>query len=75
MNVNKVLDAKGLACPMPLVKTKKALNEVNSGEILEVISTDKGAKTDLTAWCKATGNVLLDMKEENDVFTFYIKKA
>ncbi|KPB04660.1 sulfurtransferase TusA family protein [Bacillus sp. CHD6a] len=75
MNVNKVLDAKGLACPMPLVKTKKALNEVNSGEILEVISTDKGAKTDLTAWCKATGNELLDMKEENDVFTFYIKKA
>ncbi|TYS60124.1 sulfurtransferase TusA family protein [Sutcliffiella horikoshii] len=75
MNVNKVLDAKGLACPMPLVKTKKALNEVNSGGILEVITTDKGAKTDLAAWCKATGNELLDMKEENDVFTFYIKKA
>ncbi|ART77937.1 hypothetical protein B4U37_18695 [Sutcliffiella horikoshii] len=75
MNVNKVLDAKGLACPMPLVKTKKALNEVNVGEILEVITTDKGAKTDLAAWCKATGNELLDMKEENDVFTFYIKKA
>ncbi|MGD6776588.1 sulfurtransferase TusA family protein [Sutcliffiella horikoshii] len=75
MNVNKVLDAKGLACPMPLVKTKKALNEVNVGEILEVITTDKGAKTDLASWCKATGNELLDMKEENDVFTFYIKKA
>ncbi|MGD7053110.1 sulfurtransferase TusA family protein [Sutcliffiella horikoshii] len=75
MNVNKVLDAKGLACPMPLVKTKKALNEVNAGEILEVITTDKGAKTDLAAWCKATGNELLDMKEENDVFTFYIQKA
>ncbi|KMJ58895.1 hypothetical protein AB685_07405 [Bacillus sp. LL01] len=75
MTVNKVLDAKGLACPMPLVKTKKALNEVNAGEILEVITTDKGAKTDLAAWCKATGNELLDMKEENDVFTFYIKKA
>ncbi|MBM7618195.1 TusA-related sulfurtransferase [Bacillus tianshenii] len=75
MNANKVLDVKGLACPMPLVKTKKALNELNSGEILEVIATDKGAKTDLAAWSKSTGNELVDMKEEQDVFTFYIKKA
>ncbi|WP_223701395.1 sulfurtransferase TusA family protein [Sutcliffiella deserti] len=75
MNVNKVLDAKGLACPMPLVKTKKALNDLNPGEILEVITTDKGAKSDLTAWTKATGNELIDTKEEQDVFTFYIKKG
>ena len=75
MNINKVLDAKGLSCPMPLVKTKKALDELNAGEILEVIATDKGAKTDLIAWAKSTGNEMVDMKEKNDVFTFYIKKG
>ena len=75
MNANKVLDVKGMACPMPLVKTKKALNDIASGEILEVITTDKGAKTDLTAWTKATGHELLESKEDQDVFTFYIKKG
>ncbi|AST93197.1 sulfurtransferase TusA family protein [Sutcliffiella cohnii] len=75
MNNNKVLDVKGLNCPMPLVKTKKALNELQSGEVLEVIATDKGAKADLTAWAKSTGNEMVDMKEENNVFTFYIKKG
>ncbi|WBL14400.1 sulfurtransferase TusA family protein [Sutcliffiella sp. NC1] len=75
MNNNKVLDVKGLNCPMPLVKTKKALNDLQSGEVLEVIATDKGAKADLTAWAKSTGNEMVDMKEENNVFTFYIKKG
>ncbi|WP_096156700.1 MULTISPECIES: sulfurtransferase TusA family protein [Bacillus] len=75
MNANKVLDVKGMACPMPLVKTKKALNDLASGEVLEVITTDKGAKTDLTAWTKTVGHELLDSKEDQDVFTFYIKKG
>lgn len=46
MNANKVLDAKGLACPMPIVKTKKAMNDMESGEVLEIHATDKGAKSD-----------------------------
>lgn len=75
MNVAKVLDAKGLACPMPIVKTRKAMNDIASGEILEVVVTDKGAKADLTAWSKSGGHDLLDMNEENDVLTFWIKKA
>lgn len=75
MNVAKVLDAKGLACPMPIVKTRKAMNDIVSGEILEVVVTDKGAKADLTAWSKSGGHDLLDMSEENDVLTFWIKKA
>ncbi|WP_433745721.1 sulfurtransferase TusA family protein [Falsibacillus pallidus] len=75
MNSDKVLDAKGLACPMPIVKTKKAMNEIESGQILEVLTTDKGAKNDLTAWAASTGHEMLDFKEEDGVLTFYIKKG
>lgn len=60
MKSDKVLDAKGLACPMPIVRTKKAMNELESGQILEVHATDKGAKNDLTAWSKSGGHDLLE---------------
>lgn len=75
MEIIKTVDAKGLACPMPIVKTKKAINEVESGQVIEVITTDKGSKKDFTAWAETGGHELLDMKEENDVFSFYIKKG
>ncbi|MCH1625629.1 sulfurtransferase TusA family protein [Ferdinandcohnia quinoae] len=75
MNIDKVLDAKGLACPMPIVKTKKAIEALVSGQILEVLATDKGAKNDLTAWTKSTGHELVEIKEENGVLSFYIKKG
>lgn len=74
IQANKVLDAKGLACPMPIVKTKKAMDELNSGDVLEIHATDKGAKNDLTAWASSSGHELLSDKEEDGVFTFYIKK-
>ncbi|TDL30916.1 hypothetical protein E2R51_16460 [Jeotgalibacillus sp. S-D1] len=75
MNVTKVLDAKGLACPMPIVKTKKAMAELNSGEVLEIHATDKGAKSDLAAWSASGGHELIDSKEENDVLKFWVKKG
>ncbi|SEQ08165.1 sulfurtransferase TusA family protein [Piscibacillus halophilus] len=75
MDINKTLDAKGLACPMPIVKTKKAIGDIESGQILEVVATDAGAKSDLTAWCKSSGHELVDMNEDDGVFTFYIKKG
>ncbi|WP_339296169.1 sulfurtransferase TusA family protein [Paenibacillus sp. FSL W7-1279] len=75
MNADKVLDAKGLACPMPIVKTKKEIKEMESGEILEIHTTDQGAKSDLTAWAKSTGNELLDYQEEGDVLKFWIRKG
>ncbi|WP_102349086.1 sulfurtransferase TusA family protein [Bacillus sp. Marseille-P3661] len=75
MNSDKILDAKGLACPMPIVKTKKAMNEMESGLILEVHTTDKGAKNDLAAWTKSGGHELLDSKEEDGVLKFWIKKG
>ncbi|QQK76683.1 sulfurtransferase TusA family protein [Salicibibacter cibarius] len=75
MEAVKVLDAKGMACPMPVVKTKKAIEEIDSDEILEVHATDKGAKSDLTAWAKSGGHELVDEAKEDDVLKFWIKKA
>ncbi|KGX87482.1 sulfurtransferase TusA family protein [Pontibacillus litoralis] len=75
MNVTKSIDVKGLACPMPIVQTKKAIKELQTQDVLEVVTTDAGAKADLTAWAKSQGHALLDEKEENDVFTFWIQKG
>ncbi|WLV24490.1 sulfurtransferase TusA family protein [Aciduricibacillus chroicocephali] len=75
MEANKVLDAKGIACPMPIVRTKKAMDELESGQVLEVHATDKGSKNDLTAWAKSGGHELLKDEEENGVLKFWIKKG
>jgi TusA-related sulfurtransferase len=75
VTVNKILDAKGLACPMPIVKTKMAINELESEQVLEIHATDKGAKSDLTAWAKLSGHEFLKHEEENDVLKFWIKKG
>lgn len=75
MNADKILDAKGLACPMPIVKTKKAITDLESGQILEIHTTDKGAKNDLVAWAKSGGHDLLKQEKENNILKFWIKKA
>lgn len=75
MDSNKVLDAKGLACPMPIVKTKKAMGEMETGQVLEVHTTDKGAINDLTAWTKSGGHELIKQEEENGVLKFWIIKG
>lgn len=75
MEAVKVVDATGLACPMPIVRTKKAMNELEAGQVLEVHATDKGSKNDLTAWAKSGGHELLKDTEENGVFKFWIKKG
>jgi len=72
--VEKFVDATGLACPMPLVRTKKAMDELQSGDILVVHATDKGAKNDLTAWAKSKGHDILEIMEENDVIIFKFRK-
>ncbi|SFK54610.1 TusA-related sulfurtransferase [Halobacillus dabanensis] len=75
MNVTKTLDATGLACPMPIVKTKKAMKDIEAGDVLEIQATDQGAKADLTAWAKSGGHELLQTEEDNGVFKFWIKKG
>lgn len=75
MNADKLLDAKGLACPMPIVKTKKSMNDMETGQVLEIHTTDKGAQADLAAWSRSGGHDLLQSTEENGVFKFWIRKG
>lgn len=71
---DKVLDASGLNCPLPVLKTKKALEELQSGQILEVITTDPGAKADIPAFCNRTGHELIETVEEGGKIIFYLRK-
>jgi len=75
MKSNLQLDAKGLSCPMPIVKIKKSIDTLASGEILEVQITDKGALADIPAWAKAGGHTILDKSEDAGVMIFFIQKA
>lgn len=75
MKADKVVDAKGLACPMPIVRTKKAMDSVASGEVVEIHVTDKGALSDFPAWANAGGHTILEQSEDAGVFKFFIKKA
>lgn len=75
MNVTTVLDAKGLACPMPIVRTKKAVDAIESGQVLEVHVTDKGAIADIPAWAASGGHTILEHTEEDEVLKFWIQKA
>jgi tRNA 2-thiouridine synthesizing protein A len=70
---DQVLDAKGLNCPLPILKTKKALKGMTSGQILQVMATDPGSIADMTAFCNQTGNELMSQSNEGDVYTFEIK--
>ncbi|KOS66928.1 hypothetical protein AEA09_15620 [Lysinibacillus contaminans] len=69
------LDAKGLACPMPIVKTKKAMAELVDGQVLEVAATDKGSKADIAAWAETVGHQYIGTTEEDAVLKHYIRKC
>ena len=71
----KVLDARGILCPMPVVKVKLAIEEIAPGQKLQVLATDPASPKDFVVWCKETGNKLVESSEENGVFTFLIQKA
>lgn len=70
-----VLDAKGLACPMPIVKTRKVMKELEAGKVLEVQATDKGSTADLKAWAESTGHHYLGTTEENGHLNHYVRKS
>ncbi len=71
---NKVLDLKGLLCPIPVVKISNAIKGIEIGEIITATATDPGVMMDIPAWCSTTGNELVSMDEENDIFTFIVKR-
>ena len=75
MEFDKMFDASGLACPMPIVKTKKALSDMTPGQVLRVLSTDPGSVSDMAAFAEQTGNALLSSGEEGGKFVFFLKKA
>ncbi|PIE07452.1 MAG: SirA family protein [Rhodobacterales bacterium] len=72
---DKTLDAKGLNCPLPILKTKKMIKSMSSGQVLQVMATDPGSIADMTAFCNQTGNELVSQSNEGDVYTFEIKVA
>ena len=74
MNFDKELDARGLNCPLPILRAKKALTGMQSGEVLKIVATDPGAVKDFQAFSKQTGNELLSHAEANREFTFYMKR-
>lgn len=74
MKADQTLDCYGLLCPMPIIQTAKKIKEMKIGEILEVVSTDKGIKEDMPAWCRQTGHEFLGIEENNEVFKAYVRK-
>jgi tRNA 2-thiouridine synthesizing protein A len=74
MEFDRDLDAKGLNCPLPILRTKKMLSEMESGQVLRVQATDPGSVKDFAAFSKQTANELLGQQEANGVFEFYLKR-
>lgn len=74
MQSDRELDVKGLNCPLPILRTKKALSEMESGQILHVLATDPGSVKDFQAFAKQTGNPLLELNETGPVFEFHFRR-
>jgi len=75
MNSDVKLDCFGLLCPMPIIAAAKKMKELKVGQVLEVAATDEGIKTDLPAWCKATGQEFLGFEEKDGEYRVYVKKV
>jgi len=74
MQFDKELDARGLNCPLPILRAKKSLTDMQSGQVLKIVATDPGSMKDFEAFAKQTGNELLSSSEANKEYTFYLKR-
>jgi|YelNatPaOPRAMG01_1025707.scaffolds.fasta_scaffold02638_14 tRNA 2-thiouridine synthesizing protein A len=74
MQVYKTVDATGMLCPMPILKTVQAIKEINIGDVLEIIATDDGIKRDIKNWCDMVGHELIDILEKDNKIIVHIKK-
>ncbi|MEN8107746.1 MAG: sulfurtransferase TusA family protein [Pseudomonadota bacterium] len=74
-DVTEILDARGLNCPLPILKTRKAIDRLSAGEVLEVISSDPGSVKDMATFCNETGNHLVSSSESVDGYVFLIAKT
>ncbi len=75
IKISKTLDAKNLSCPLPILKTKKAIETIEIGEYLEVLATDPGSVTDIEAWSRSTGHELVNHSEDSGVYRYVIKRT
>jgi len=75
LTINHTVDARGLACPMPIVKTAQLIKTVPSGDLIEVLATDAGSVKDFAAWSRATGNTLLEQSTADGVYRFTIQRV
>jgi TusA-related sulfurtransferase len=75
LSVNKQIDARGTACPGPLLAAKKAIGEIESGEIMEILSSDEGTKHDIPKWCEKMEHQFLGIVEEDSYSRLFMKKA
>ena len=76
LDVTETLDVKGASCPMPVVKTKSAIDELEAGAVLEVLATDPGSMSDIDGWAEGTPGVeLVDQREGDDVYRHYVRKT
>ncbi len=74
LEVVRVLDAKGLSCPMPLLRTKKEIGKIEAGQILQIDGTDPGSRNDIPGWCARAGHEYLGEKEESGYMSFFVQK-
>jgi tRNA 2-thiouridine synthesizing protein A len=74
VEINATVDAKGLSCPMPIVRTAQAIKPLPSGALIEVLATDPGSVKDMAAWCRSTGNELVEQSADGGVFRFVIRR-
>ena len=75
IHADQVLDCSGMLCPIPVVKTAKAIKQIEIGQVLQMIATDPGAPPDMDAWSKQTGHERLESSEENGKFVFYFRRT
>jgi tRNA 2-thiouridine synthesizing protein A len=75
MQFTKELDVRGMNCPMPILRSKKAIGEIESGQVLKVLATDPGSVKDMQAFANQTGNELLNSAEASGIYTYFLKKA
>ena len=74
VEITQTVDARGLSCPLPIVRTAQAAKTLPSGAVIELIATDAGSIKDVAAWCKATGNELIDQSSDGAVYHFVIRR-
>ena len=75
LNVDLEVDARGLNCPLPILRAKKGISALNSGQILKIVATDPGSVKDMEAFCKQTGNEMVESSQQNGEYHFKLRKG